>query len=203
MSSTLFSPYSLPRWTHLFPLFKYHLYTGSLAFTTQTWFSPSVSHCIKLPHVFVTWARTWGRGHYCFSQLPLPPITSYPLTSSVVSFPTCISNPSTYSLCSLHPVFLECSLETLGRFQFRVVFFFNSLVLLPKSSSHTCGHGSFSHILKVIVKLPLPTLLETEDLSVHILSTFFALFSPEHLSLSKKLHVFRLPWWRSGWESAC
>ena len=97
---------------------------------------------------------------------------------------------STYSLCSLHPVFLECSLETLGRFQFRVVFFFNSLVLLPKSSSHTCGHGSFSHILKVIVKLPLPTLLETEALSVHILSTFFTLFSPEHLPLSKKLHVF-------------
>lgn len=31
---------------------------------------------------------------------------------------------STYSLCSLHLVFLECSLETLGRFQFRAFFFF-------------------------------------------------------------------------------
>ena len=127
MSSTLFSPYSLPRWTHLFPLFKYHLYTGSLAFTTQTWFSPSVSHCIKLPHVFVTWARTWGRGHYCFSQLPLPPITSYPLTSSVVSFPTCISNPSTFPTCIAIIMVQPTVLWTTG------VLFpqFSSLLLLP------------------------------------------------------------------------
>ena len=38
-------------------------------------------------------------GHYCFSQLPLPPTLSYPFTSSVVSFPMCVSRSSTLPIC--------------------------------------------------------------------------------------------------------
>ena len=56
-----------------FHLFKYYLYTNSLAFTKWAWFSPSISHHSKLPHVLVTWVGAWGVTTASLNYPCLPP----------------------------------------------------------------------------------------------------------------------------------
>lgn len=95
--------HSLPRWTRLFSLFKYHLYADSLAFTTGFFFFSfseenqvcvvkarlfAFFHLITFPHFFGTWAARIWRVIIASFNYPTPHsslTTSSPLTSPIVS----------------------------------------------------------------------------------------------------------------------